>query len=169
MAKKITMFGIFTALMVVGGYILYFISKIISIPGSKFIFMGLYLTLVMILPLNRYPRFGTLSLINLVFGGVMFILSPWMTLAIIVSGIISDFVMLLPIWKNVKPLLAMGVYNGMSFFTSFYISNYITGNLVYRILNFEVFLVVLVLTVITGILGGYAGLRLDKIYLKLKD
>lgn len=169
MAKKITMFGIFTALMVVGGYILYFISKIISIPGSKFIFMGLYLTLVMILPLNRYPRFGTLSLINLVFGGVMFILSPWMTLAIIVSGIISDFVMLLPIWKNVKALLAMGVYNGMSFLTSFYISNYITGNLVYRILNFEVFLVVLVLTVITGILGGYAGLRLDKIYLKLKD
>ena len=85
MEKKITTFAIFIALMIVGGYILTFTSKSIPIPGSKFIVMGPYLTLVMILMLVRYPRFGTLSMINLVFGLLMVIFSPWMTLAIIIS------------------------------------------------------------------------------------
>lgn len=166
MTKKITTFGIFTALMVVGGYILYFVSRAIPIPGSKFIFMGPYLTFVMILPLIRYPRFGTITLINLAFGGVMFILSPWMTLAIIVSGIAADIIMLLPIWMKIKQLLSMGVYNGMSALTSFYVSNYITGNMINEILSFKSLLVLLVLAIITGILGGYAGLKVDKIYLR---
>lgn len=166
MTKKITTFGIFTALMVVGGYILYFVSRAIPIPGSKFIFMGPYLTFVMILPLIRYPRFGTITLINLAFGGVMFILSPWMTLAIIVSGIAADIIMLLPIWMKIKQLLSMGVYNGMSALTSFYVSNYITGNMINEIFSFKSLLVLLVLAIITGILGGYAGLKVDKIYLR---
>lgn len=166
MTKKITTFGIFTALMIVGGYILYFVSRAIPIPGSKFIFMGPYLTFVMIMPLIRYPRFGTLTLINLAFGGVMFILSPWMTLAIIVSGIVADIIMLLPIWMKIKQLLSMGVYNGMSALTSFYVSNYITGNMINEIFSFKSLLVLLVLAIITGILGGYAGLKVDKIYLR---
>lgn len=168
MARKITTIGIFTAAMIVGGYILYFLSNLVPIPGSKFIMMGPYLTFTMTFPLIRYPRFGTLSLINLVFGGVMLIMSPWMTLAIVVSGILADFMMLLPIWLKVKQVLAMGVYNGVSLLTSFYISNYITGNALYKILNFEALLVGFGLAVLTGLLGGYMGLQANKKYLKFK-
>lgn len=168
MTRKITTFGIFIASMIVGGYILYFLSSLVPIPGSKFIVMGPYLTFSMTFLLIRYPRFGTLSLINLVFGGIMFILSPWMTLAILVSGVLADLMMILPIWLKAKLLLAMGVYNGVSLLTSFYISNYITGNALYKILNFEALLVGLALAVITGMLGGYMGLKVNKKYLKLE-
>ncbi|MBU3157569.1 hypothetical protein [Clostridium estertheticum] len=40
--------------------------------------------------LVSYPRFGTLSMINLVFGLLMVIFGPWMTLAIIISGVLAD-------------------------------------------------------------------------------
>jgi len=166
MTRKITTFAIFIALMIIGGYILYFISTAIPIPGSKFIIMGPYITLVMSLPLIRYPRFGTLSLINLGFGGLMVIFSPWMTLAIVVSGIVADCVILLPIWAKAKQLLALGVYNGISLLTSVYITNYITGNQLYRIINLKALIVAFVIAVLTGILGGYAGQKIDKIYLR---
>ena len=162
MTRRITTFAIFTALMVVGGYIFYLISSAIPIPGSKFVFMGPYLTCVMSSLLIRYPRFGTLSLINMVFGGIMFILSPWMTLAIIVSGVVADFIMILPIWMKAKQLLSMGVYNGMSVLTSFYVGTYITGNVIYKILDLKVLIIAVVLAVITGIFGGYMGLKLNK-------
>jgi len=166
MIKKTTTFAIFAALMVVGGFVLYSVSKLMPIPGSKFIVMGPYLTFVMIMPLIRYPRFGTLSLINIVFGCLMFILNPWMTLSIIVAGVLADCAMLLPIRIKAKMLLAMGIYNGASLLTSFYVTNYITGNALYKILNFKVLLVALIITIIAGALGGYAGIKVDKLYLK---
>lgn len=168
MTKKLTTFAIFTALMVVGGYIFYFISSSIPIPGSKFIFMGPYLTCVMILPLIRYPKFGTLSLINLAFGGIMFILSPWMTVAIVVSGIIADFIMLIPIAMKIRQVLSMGIYNGMSLLTSFFISNYVTGNALYKVLDFQGVLIAFLVSVGAGIVGGYAGMRIDSTYLRLR-
>ena len=168
MTKRITTLAIFTALMIIGGYILYSISKLLPIPGSKFIVMGPYLTFVMILPLIRYPKFGTLSLINLVFGGIMVILSPWMMLAIVVSGILADCVMLLSIKIKVKQLLAMGIYNGISLLTSVYITNYVTGNVLYKIMNLKALLAAFTIAVITGALGGYCGLKIDKSYLKIR-
>lgn len=168
MTRKVTTFAIFIALMIVGGYILYSISKVLPIPGSKFIVMGPYLTFVMILPLIRYPRFGTLSLINLAFGGLMVILSPWMTLAIVISGILADCALLLPIQVKAKQLLAMGVYNGISLLTSVYITTYITGNTLYKIINLKVLVVAFVISAVTGALGGYAGLKVDKSYLKIR-
>lgn len=169
MARKVATFGIFTALMILGGSILYFISKLLPIPGSKLIVMGPYLTLILTLVINRYPRFGTISVINFVFGALMIIISPWMTFSIIVTGIISDIIMLLPIWFKVKQLLAMGVYNGMSLLTSVYIANYITGNTVFIILDPKVIIIATIIAFITGILGGYAGLKVDKIYIRPKD
>jgi hypothetical protein len=166
MTRKLTTFALFTALMVVGGYILYLISNFIAIPGSKFIIMGPFLTLIMTIPLIRYPRFGTLSLINLAFGGLMLIFSPWMMLAIVVSGVLADCVILIPIWRKARILLAMGVYNGVSLLTSVYVTIYVTGNSLYKILNVEVLLGALLIAVITGSLGGFAGLWVDKVYLK---
>lgn len=160
-----TTIALFAAVMVVGGYVMYTLSNLVPIPGSKFVFMGPYLTCVMMIPLIRYPRFGTLSLINLVFGGLMFIFSPWMTLAIVVSGILADCGMLLPVKLKVKQLWAMGIYNGMSMLTSFCVTNYITGNGLFRILNFQVLLVAFVLSIIAGSLGGYAGQVIHRKYL----
>lgn len=168
MTRKITTLAIFAALMVVGGYFFYSISNIIPIPGSKFIVMGPYLTFVMIMPLIRYPKFGTLSLINMVFGGLMLIISPWMTLAIFVSGVLADIIMLIPIKQKVKQIVAMGIYNGVSLLTSFYVTNYITGNALYQILNINILIIALIIAFISGALGGYAGIYVDKKYLKLR-
>ena len=93
--------------MMVGGYILTFTSKSIPIPCNKFIVMSPYLTLVMILMLFSYPRFGTLSMIILVFGLLMVIFTPWMTLAIIISGVLADFTLLLPLATKTIPVLLL--------------------------------------------------------------
>ncbi|MDF2540472.1 MAG: hypothetical protein K0S47_190 [Herbinix sp.] len=167
MTKKITTLAMFAVLMVIGGYFLYFISRLLPIPGGKFIVMGPYLTCVMILPLLRYPKFGTLSMINVVFGGIMVIFNPWMTLAIIVSGILADLILLIPLQGKGKLLLAMGVYNGVSLLVSVWITNYVTGKLLFKIMDMPVLLLAFSVAVITGIIGGYAGLKLQKTYLKL--
>lgn len=166
MAKKLTTITLFTVLMLVGGYVLYFISNILPLPGSKFIVMGPYLTFVMTIPVIRYPRFGTISIMNCVFGGLMLIYTPWMTLAIVLSGIAADFMMLLPIKQKGRLLMSMGLYNGMSLLTSVVITNFITGNAIYRIMNIPVLLGVFILAFITGSVGGYAGIKLNNRYLK---
>jgi hypothetical protein len=59
----------------------------------------------MILMLVSYTRFGTLSMINLAFGLLMVIFSPWMTLAIIISGVLADFTLLLPLATKTIPVV----------------------------------------------------------------
>jgi hypothetical protein len=123
--KKITTFAIFIALMIVGGYILTFTSKSIPIPCNNFIVMSPYLTLVMILMLVSYPRFGTLSMINLVFRLLMVIFSPWMTLAIIISGVLADFTLLLPLEAKYYSSTSTSINNlSICFFIIYEINKY---------------------------------------------
>lgn len=165
MLRKWLVFSNFVVIMVVGGYFAYFISTLIPIPGSKFITLGPFLTFVIMIPLERYPKFGTISIINIVFGLIMFMMSPWMTVAIIMSGILADLIMLSPIngWR--KNVIALGVYNGLSFIISFWITNFVTGNLLYNVMGMKPLIVACILSFFTGAAGAYLGRRVSLRYL----
>ena len=165
MLRKWLIFSNFIVIMVIGGYLAYLTSTLIPIPGSKFLVMGPFLTLVLMIPLERFPKFGTLSLINLVFGMILLMLTPWMTLAIVVSGFTSDLIMLLPVKHWFKRVFSLGIYNLMSFYTSLYVTHVITGNLLYNVIGPIAMVAVGVLCLILGMTGAYLGRLINKKYL----
>lgn len=166
MLKKWLVFANFVVIMVIGGYLAYLLSTVIPIPGSKFLIMGPFLTLVLMIPLERYPKLGTLSIINLVFGLVLFMITPWMTLAIVVSGLAADLAMLFPTSHWIKRVVALGVYNTVSFGSTFYITNFITGNHLYVVVGPFMIAGILVLTFLAGVLGALAGRWIHMKYLR---
>jgi len=164
--KRWLVYTNFVVIMVVGGYMLYLLSTAVPLPGSKFIFMGPFLTFVMMIPLERYPKFGTLSIINGIFGLVMLVISPWMTLAIIIAGVVSDLLMLLPIKMKIRCISALGVYNMVSLLVSVYITNSVTGNMLYEIVSPTALIVATIISFLTGALGANLGNYVNKKYLK---
>lgn len=157
MLKKWLVFSNFVVIMVVGGYLAYLLSNVVPLPGSKFLVMGPFLTFILMIPLERFPKFGTISIINLVFGMILFILSPWMTLAVVSSGFTADFLMLIPSTHWLKRVLSLGIYNVMSFYTSLYVTNVITGNLLYNVVGPVTMAIVGLLCFLLGMLGAYLG------------
>ncbi|GAU79144.1 hypothetical protein F3D3_3782 [Fusibacter sp. 3D3] len=127
--------------------------------------MGPFLTFVLMIPLERFPNFGTLSMINFIFGMILLILTPWMTLAIIISGFVSDLFMLIPVKHWFKRVFSLGIYNLMSFYTSLYVTHVITGNLLYNVVGPLMIVFIGVVCLVVGMCGAYFGRVVNQKYL----
>jgi len=165
MLKKWLVISNFVVIMIIGGYLAYLLSTAIPLPGSKFLVMGPFLTFILMIPLERFPKFGTISVINFVFGMILFMLTPWMTLAILVSGTVSDLFMLIPSTHWFKRVFSLGIYNLLSFYTSLFVTNIITGNLLYNVVGPVAMTIVGLICFFMGMLGAYLGRKINIKYL----
>ncbi|WP_425447402.1 hypothetical protein [Dethiothermospora halolimnae] len=162
--KEITFIALTAALMVVVGYVLYSVSAILPIPGSKFIIHSSFLSFVLTLPVVHIRKIGTISMINFVFSFIMFFISPYMGLAILTSGLFTEIVGFL-IFRNYnsskKVLFTVALYPVFSLLTSFFVTNYITGNTIYLVIGNKLTLIVLSIIIYgLGLLGSYSALKI---------
>src|SRR6056297_85780 len=88
--RDITFMSLTVVLLIAGGYLLYYMSLFFPVPGSKFIIMGTYLSLVVYFPMKKVNKLGTIALVSIIFGGILSIFTLFMGVAIILTGLLTD-------------------------------------------------------------------------------
>ncbi|MBP2026908.1 energy-coupling factor transport system substrate-specific component [Acetoanaerobium pronyense] len=166
---ELTFMALMASALLVGGYMLYILSKTIPLPGSKFLVMAPYLSLVMYLSLKHTRRPWTMTIISTVFGIVISIFSLFMGIAIIGAGIFSDLTgLIIPnhysTERSIK--IASSSYAFWSFAVSLFITDFVTGNILYGVFGPITFIFMGVLIFSLGYLGtlfgGITSLRIKK-------
>ncbi len=164
--------GAFTlALLVVGGAVLYYLSALVPIPGSKFLLMAPYLSLALYAPVKRAPKPGVISIINLGFAALLSFFSVFMGLAIALSGILTDLTTVFLFRAYDRPWKrrwGIAFYPAYAFLTSLFITDFITGRHLYGTFGPWPIFIGALMTYALGyggaLLGEHIGHRLNKMH-----
>ena len=133
-SKDIANMGIAVALLFVTGYVVYIISKPLILPGAKFLLMAPLLSFVQFFPLIRRPKATTLLLLNTGFAILLALMSPLMSVAILLSGLLSSMVYgtaLKLFGVDWAIRMSLSSYSVWAMLISFYISLELTGLKIY--------------------------------------
>ncbi|MBF7095508.1 MptD family putative ECF transporter S component [Alkalibacter mobilis] len=157
--KDITLIGLVAALTVVVGYVFYLAGSLFPVPGYKFVVFAPFLSFMMYIPVRKIRKMGVMTIVNLVFGLLMSMVSLIMSIAIISAGITAELVAWL-IFRNYetekKSILAVAIYPVSAVLCASAASNYFTGNAIYRLSGGWKFLIGLsVLIYLLGVFGAY--------------
>lgn len=146
--KEIAYIGMSIALLFISGYVVYWISKPLLLPGAKFLLMAPLLTFLQYTPMLLRPKATTLVFFNLGFGVLLLAMSPLMAVAILLSGLFSGIVFkVLSLFRVLSFAMHWGVasYVPFAMLVSFFISVEITGLFIYGdTWSFTVFVVAFV-------------------------
>ncbi len=158
-AKDIAIIALTAVLTVVFGYVFYLAGSLIPIPGYKFVVFAPFLGFMMYIPVAKIRRIGVMSAASFVFALLMAPITFFMGIAILATGICTDLVSLLVFRKytSTKRVIAsVAFYPSFAVIWAFLISNYLTGNVLYRLAG-GWFLISMLCVVIypLGILGAY--------------
>ncbi|SKC89828.1 hypothetical protein [Maledivibacter halophilus] len=161
--RNLTFLGIITAALLVGGYFLYIISKTLPIPGSKFVFMAPYLSIFMYIAISKTKKLWTMTIVSFIFGGIMFFINPFMTMSIFLSGVLADLITVVFIRnygteRNIS--ISASLYPVWSFIIGVGVTNYITGNYMYKLFGIKLFALLIFIIYILGFIGTKVGFKL---------
>ena len=163
--KDITFMSLTVVLLIAGGYLLYYMSLFFPVPGSKFMIMGAYLSLVVYFPMKKVNKLGTIALVSIIFGGILSIFTLFMGIAIILTGLLTDLTTII-IGRGYKNetviLLSAASYAFYSFMTSIYVTNVVSGNMLYDVVSIKVFVLVGLIVFILGFIGAKVGQMIYK-------
>jgi len=163
--NHITFLGALVAVLVAGGYVLYVLSKAMPIPGGKFLVMGPYLSLIMLIALLRLKSVWSMTFVSLPFAVVISAFTPVMGAAIISAGILSDITGRLLFGTKLSDLrlcLRAALYPMWAIVLSLSISDYLTGNLLYGKAGLQPLILGAILAYALGIVGAFAGLSVTR-------
>lgn len=161
--SDITYMAFSIILLISGGYFIYYMSLLFPVPGSKFIIMSPYLSLVLFFPIKKIKKIGIMSLISIIFGLILSTFTFFMGLAIITTGILADlttFIFLRNYKTNKKIIISASFYPVYAYITSIYITNFVTGNVLYNVVELNIFILVGILIYILGIIGSFIGYKI---------
>jgi hypothetical protein len=158
--RDITFMSLTVVLLIAGGYLLYYMSLFFPVPGSKFIVMGAYLSLVVYFPMKKVNKLGTIALVSIIFGSILSIFTFFMGIAIILTGLLTDLTTFI-IGRGYKNetviLVSAAAYAFYSFMTSIYVTNVVSGNMLYDVVSIKAFLIVGFIIFILGLFGAKVG------------
>jgi len=163
--RDITFMSLTVVLLIAGGYLLYYMSLFFPVPGSKFIVMGAYLSLVVYFPMKKVNKLGTIALVSIIFGSILSIFTFFMGIAIILTGLLTDLTTFI-IGRGYKNesviILSAASYAFYSFMTSVYVTNVVSGNMLYDVVSIKVFVIVGFIIFVLGIIGAKTGQMIYK-------
>lgn len=142
--------------LIVGGAVIYFISRFLPFPGTKYILMSPYLSLVIYVLMKKIPYKGTPLLICIIFGSIMSFVQLFMGLAILLTGVFTTFVSLLGRNKEERSLLGGVGFSTFTTFSALFISKYLLGGAFLSIPNWWIGIATLLGT-FAGIVGVLLG------------
>ncbi len=162
--RELAQDALVVTLLIVGGYLLYFVSKVFPFPGGKFIVMAPYLTLVLYFPIARTKRVGTITLVNMAFAILLGFISFFMSVAIVLSGALTDAVALIVGgYRTEKHILfVLPLYAVFSLISSVYIADYITGSRIYGTFGIGPIAVMALVVYGLGLIGTFTGKWLSR-------
>ncbi len=127
--KDIANTGMAIALLFVTGYVVYMVTKPLVLPGAKFLFMAPLLSFIQYFPLKASAKASTIVLLNVGFAILLALMSPLMSVAILLSGLMAAvvFACVLKLTNTEQAIhWSMSSYPMWAMLISFYISIEIT-------------------------------------------
>lgn len=159
-AGDIAVIALTAALMVVIGYILFLLSAVLFLPGAKFIIMAAFLSFMISIVVMKVRKRGTIFIFSLVFGGLMGMITVVMTLAIALSGLLTELTALIvpgAYWQKKKVIIVSSFFPFYSFIIALFATNYLTGSKLFAVGGVIPFLIVAVINYGLGFLGAKAA------------
>lgn len=162
--REISLIGITVALIVVLGFIFYFSSYILPLPGSKFIMMAPFLAFMYTIPLVKINKKGVILVISLLFAVMMSFITIIMGIAILSAGILTEitFNFLKKYKKKDQIIFSTPFFPLYSFLSFILLSELILGHQLINKISGLIFIIMGIVIYALGILGSKAAIKLNK-------
>ncbi len=161
--KETALIALVAALNVVIGSVFYLAGNLLPVPGNKFLLFGPFLGFMMYVLLRTVPKRGTIFAASTVFSVLMLPFHFFMGMAIVGTGITTELGNLLLFRRfdsDRKIRWGAALYPAMAFVWAFFVSVYLTGNLVFLLVgNWWVFSLLVLSIYLLGGLGAWLASR----------
>lgn len=164
--KDITQIAMTVSAMLVGGFVIYLFSSRFPLPGFKYAAMSPYLSFVVAMILINFRLKGSVLMVNAVFAMVMSLVSIYMAIAILSTGVLTQLtqIMLPKEWRH-KNLVVSAMYSVYTVGTALIVSKLFIAKEIFEIITWPYIFILMVLAFILGLLGAYAGALLgNRVY-----
>jgi len=160
---EIAQIAIAVATIIVGGYAILIFSSPLAIPGVKYIMMAPYLSMVLIILINRVKSKFVIIKANVVFAMLMSFINLYMGLAIILSGVLTQALNISLIKDNrwTRGITCSG-YAGFVLLTALPISKHLIGGVVFEQITIKWIFVAAGIAFLFGIAGSLFGEFISK-------
>lgn len=161
--REISLLGITVSLIVVLGFIFYFSSYILPLPGSKFIMMAPFLAFMYTFPLIKINKNGVILILSLLFSIIMSFITLIMGAAILSAGILTEITSYIfkKQQRKTEIVFSTAFFPLYSYLSFIFLSEFLLG---YKLLSENTsWLLILIGAVIylLGILGSKSAIKLD--------
>ncbi len=157
---SLTRIALSVAALIAGGGCIFFFSRMVPVPGMKYLLMSPYLALVMAIVMKKIRTRFVIMKINAVFGLIMSMITIYMGLAIFLTGVLAQLVFfLIPEDFKYRIQFVAGSYSGFTVASALLVSKFFIGGPVFEAISPVWILSAAVLGFGMGILGSIPGLQ----------
>jgi energy-coupling factor transport system substrate-specific component len=159
----LTQIAIAVAAIIVGGYAIYIVSSQVPLPGVKYTAMSPYLSLIIAILLISFDIKNIILIVNAVFAMLMSIISPYMGLAILSTGILTQLVdYLVPSGLKYRVHIVAASYSSFVAGTALTVSKLFIDSVVFERINGPYLLVLMGIAFVLGLFGAHFGIVIGK-------
>lgn len=122
------------AITVAVGFVFYLLGSVLPIPGNKFIVMAPMLSFMMYMVISNTKKRGAVFAFNAVFGVIMVFFNAFMSVAIVAAAILTEVLAMIIIgskYSKSRIALVSASYAAISFLCAFWVTYYLTGNVLF--------------------------------------
>lgn len=159
----LTQIAIAVAAIIVGGYAIYIVSSQVPLPGIKYTAMSPYLSLVIAVVLISFDIKNIILIVNAVFAMMMTIINPYMGMAILSTGVLTQMVdYLIPSGLKYRVHIVAASYSAFVAGTALTVSKLFIDSVVFEKVTGPYLLVLMGFAFILGLFGAHFGIVIGK-------
>lgn len=157
--KFLTYIALSVAIAIGGGFAILQFSLLFPFPGTKYMFMSPFLSVVLYMLLFRIQHPFTAVRFGLVFGFIMFLINAYMGLAILITSLLTEFSVFLSPRASLKPAFGAVSFATATTMSALSVSKYLIGG-VFQEIPFPYILISGCISSIGGIFGCFIARRI---------
>lgn len=159
----LTQIAIAVAAIIVGGYAIYIVSSQVPLPGAKYTAMSPYLSLIIAVVLISFDFKNIILLVNAVFAMMMTIINPYMGIAILTTGILTQIVdYLIPRRFKYRIYVVAASYSAFVSGTALAVSKLFIDSVVFDMITGPYLILLMGIAFVLGIFGAHFGIIIGK-------
>lgn len=159
----LTQIAIAVAAIIVGGYAIYIVSSQIPLPGAKYTAMSPYLSLTIAVMLISFDVKNIILIVNSVFAMLMSIVNPYMGLAILATGILTQMIdYLVPSRFKYRIYCVSASYSAFVAGTALTVSKIFIDSVVFDRITPSYLVVLMGIAFVLGLFGAHFGIIVGK-------